>query len=160
MLKLKPMKILELNIIKFLDEPEIDMLNCLVKARNEAREYLFDKKKIYIEDAYDFYIKAVKTKKERIWFISINYGSVDNLVGYINLKEMNNGKDFECGIKILKEERGKGIGKKAMRMFLKELKQTKIKSLVAEIMDKNVNSENLFQRIGFKRIKSIWTKKL
>lgn len=156
MLELKPMKILELNIIKFLDEPEIDMLNCLVKARNEAREYLFDKKKIYIEDAYDFYLKAVKTKKERIWFISVN----NNLVGYINLKEMDNGKDFECGIKILKSERGKGLGKKAMRIFLKELKQTKIKSLVAEIMDKNINSEKLFQRIGFKRIKSIWIKKL
>ncbi|MCL5011092.1 MAG: GNAT family N-acetyltransferase [Patescibacteria group bacterium] len=52
-------------------------------------------------------------------------------------------------IAILKEFQGRGVGKAALKLLIKQTKKAGMKTLLAEIHQENIASQKLFEKLGF-----------
>lgn len=82
----------------------------------------------------------------------INYK--DESVGYLSIKK-NNDDLFLSKIYILKELRGKGIGKAAFSYIENQAKEQNCKSISLTVNKNNIGTVKAYEKIGFKNIGSI-----
>ena len=82
----------------------------------------------------------------------INYN--DESVGYLSIKK-NNDDLFLSKIYVLKEFRGKGIGKVAFSFIENQAKEQNCKTISLTVNKYNTNTVNAYEKIGFKNIDSI-----
>ena len=127
------MKVIKLN------EKYIENLRVM---RNENSQWFFDNRSITPEEQQKWYESIKINKKVKFYIIKID----NQVAGALSLTATKEG--IEVGNIILdKNFRGKGIMTEAINKLVKNKKG----KFYARILLENFNSQNLFERCGFKK---------
>lgn len=92
-----------------------------------------------------------KRIKENRFFAYVRDNRINEFVGYVNFQYIQD--KWECGIVIDAKYRGKGYGKKALKLLCEEAKKRKIKELYDNFEVDRGNTLELFQSVGFEVVK-------
>ena len=113
----------------------------ILELRNSDYQYFYEQNEpIPKEKHYQYMEKHSNEHNFYHWIISVDRNSV----GYIRIL----GDDV--GIMVKKEFQGKGIASKALELLEKEAMNLGIKKLVAIVHPKNIASEKIFKKSGYK----------
>jgi len=123
--------------------------------RNECCEFLHDPTKYTLQEAYEWFDK----KKNPFYMYELN----GETIGYFRTSEWSFGGDsVSCyvGMDIHKDYRGKGLATKAYEEFFEYLtKHHSVSTFNLEVLDTNTRARNLYKKLGFKEVKTIFYNK-
>lgn len=100
---------------------------------------------------YNWYKEALYSNEHKIHII---YNENEKFIGQIRYEIVKT--KARLGIYLLEEARGKGIAEKALQRSIEMLtsEHKNIKKIIANIMDENEKSIFLFEKCGFKYVKT------
>lgn len=118
----------------------------------EVRQYL-DFKTPKTKTEIINWLKKITTSEKYCYF-SIFLPKQNQFIGHVGLKNINLiKKTAEIGIVIgEKKYWRKGIGTKTVLKIIKKAKKLGLKKIIAEINKNNIASQNLFSKLGFKKL--------
>ena len=100
-------------------------------------------------------LERIKNKKNVCLVVEIN-GKIKGSAGIALEEGEITGHTGELGIALLKEIRGKKIGKKLLKRIIKEAKEKlKIKIVKIRVAETNIVAQNLYKKIGFEKVGKI-----
>ncbi len=106
-----------------------------------------------IKEAQQF-IRGVqrKMKKKKSFQFGIELKENKELIGMVLLDEINfKNKNASVGIWLIKRYWGKGISDEAVKLMLEfGFKELKLERIQAKVLHKNIRSQKLLKRMGFK----------
>lgn len=95
----------------------------------------------------------IKIQEADAWdSIGVYLGETDEIIGIIRLLNNNpRNRSIEIGYFFIREFRGKGYGKKAMKFVISKLfDDMNINKIIAQTAEFNIPSVNLLKSLGFK----------
>ena len=129
-----------LNAINSLVEEKAMIAAEKKKTKKEEKKWLINK------------LKEIKNKKSVFLVIEVN-GKIMGSAGITIRKEKITSHIGEFGIALVKEIRGRGIGKKLSKRIIKEAKEKlKIKIIKLDVMEPNITAQDLYKECGFKEV--------
>jgi RimJ/RimL family protein N-acetyltransferase len=128
----------------------LEMINSLV----EERAMITIQKKLTLRDEREYLKKIIKDKNAIHVFLLVN----GELMGNARIARLENVRSHigELGISIKKEARGLGLGEKILKEVLKQgIKKFKLKIITLDANKSNKIAQNLYKKVGFKKIATI-----
>ena len=122
-------------------------LKAIFSWRNQTkvREMMFDSTELNWETHYSFWMKLLKDDLVVAFVITAHGESC----GVIKL-DLNKSKTIgEVDIFINPIFHGRGIGQKALKELIENLKDKTIKKIIAKVKPQNIGSERMFKKLGF-----------
>lgn len=106
-----------------------------------------------LEKAKDFILKARKDiRDKKAYEFGIELNRTKELIGTINLLNINiKNKNADIGFWLAKSYWGKGLAVEAVELMLEfGFKKLKLERIQARVLDENVRSQKLLEKLGFK----------
>lgn len=173
----KEKEILKKNFVKIDNHIEYEMdifqylqnenLNIYLKKVNNMDDYaLGEASEIFVGNSrFNFYADRLRVRKfYKKWISQSIVGQFDDecvafilhdqCIGFTTIKYINSDTIRVGLFGVLSEFQGRGFGKQMLNNLILSLKKKSIKKILIATQGKNVNAQNLYESIGFKRIKT------
>jgi len=115
----------------------------------ESPDTIFKRSNVPTADDALHLIQLLSLKESSLLLIAESENHIIGMLDFGVFKELQRSHSGQFGMSVLKEFRGKGIGRKLIQILLNELESTPVFRVELQVFSNNLNAIKLYESLGF-----------